>query len=697
MFTLLTIVSFFLFFLCGEATEPFVLNRVTVTKNVARQCSVRFHGYTPELVLIHAILRFSSPINYRHNALLIEQSSLAKYKKILKEDDMKMTITSRSIKKIVSYHTVSDNTTSDANGDGIADKLAELVRSASLFGVGLTATVSYDGLLLLDEYSAIWNDYNVMVFSRSLLTFMYRVNGSLTPTTKETDFNSQTYFACDTTFDSDQCLVMSPPEGLEINGQLYPNYRVIVDLDASENLLPIDLFLRWRATESRPVTPLSIKLGEDSLLHLNRKFEYTMHQSNVIVLGIDVIHNFPRVEYSVTKKEFRLFFNQHTTVETDTQYTIQVLFLFLNLALLFCLFVWGTSYNYNILNYMIMFGNYAKTAHFFAHKQVLIEGLTIFIVLVVTIVSLAVDDADPAWTAYESRKALFIAFLFYHIVITLFIVIAYSEPNRCALQHYFTRLYNYLYLRNQKKAVLITPLSQPTNVISPQLRQRKPVPLGLNKEQDPVVAVIEPLPYGDAFIDIADRKLAKRLHETVVGMYHDPVIQLYTPISIVRNLSFVTTLLIGLALLFNFYTPLNNIYLLLIVALSFAIIYFQVKYMAVSIVYLSLFYPGRMSRRERAANTWFIVFLVVETIMVVLYVILSYDSIYVTYFNTVNSTHSSATINAYIVSVIATLALLAVMSVTVAFDKYADPLIEKAVEECERVRKLRLARNDFFV
>lgn len=694
-----------IFFLCGEATTtPFVLNRVSVTKNIAKQLSVRFHGYSPELVLVHTILRFSSPINYRHNALLIEQSSLSKYKKILQEEDMKMTITSRSIKKILSYHTVTDNTTSDANGDGIADKLAELVRSASLFGVGLTATVSYDGLLLLDEFSAIWSDYNVMIFSHSLLTFLYREDGALAipHAKKQSDFNSFTHFACDPAFDSDQCLVLSPHEGLEINGQLYPTYRVIVDLDSSENLLPIDLFLRWRATETRPVTPLSIKLGEGSLLHLNRQFSYTMHQSNVIVVGVDLIHNFPHIEYSVVKKEFLLSFNQEITVNTDTQYTIEILFLFLNLGLLFCLFLFGTSYNYNILNYMIAFGNFAKTAHFFAHKQILIEGLTIIISFVVVIVSLAVDDPDPTFTAYESRKTLFIVFLLYHIIITLFIVIAYTEPNRCALQHYFTRLYNLLYRRQTKQALLITPLvsdahvelekdTHSINAILPQARQRKLQPLGL-KAQEPVVAVIEPLPYSEAFVDIADRGLAKRLHKAVVGAYHDPVIQLYTPVSIVRNLAFITTLLVAMALLFNFYTPQNNIYLLLIVALSFAVIYFQVKYMAVSVVYLSLFYPCPMTRSERAANTWFIVFLVVEAIATALYIVFAYESVYVTYFDTVNSTHSPATINAYILSVIATLVLLAVMCVTTAFDKYADPLIEKAVEECERIRKLRLVQ-----
>ena len=667
--------------------EPFVLNRVSVTKNTAKHFSVRFHAQSPELLLIHAILRFNSPINTRHNALLIEQSSLAKYQKIMNEDEMKMTITSRNIKKVLPYHTVQENTTNDANGDGIADKLAEVIRSASLFGLGLTASVSYDGVLLLDEYSAIWNTYNVMVFSTSMLTFLYSKDGSLS-TLENTVFNGVTRFMCDPTYDADQCLVVSEARGLQINGFLYPTYRILVDLDARENLLPIDLFLRWRTTEPH----LSITVGEDSVLHLNRDFVYSIHQSNVIVLGVDLIHYFPRVEYSVTHKEFAVFFNHAITVDSDTQHTIAVLFVFLNWALLVCLFLFGTSFNYSVLNYIIMFGNYAKTAHFFAFKQVFVEGATIIIVFVVIIVSLVVDDADPAWTAYESRKALFIGFLVYHMVMTIFINVVYVEHARCALRHYFARL-----CPTTKQPVLITPLTHreldkdvhSIDAILP-LRQRKFKPLELDEE--PFVALIEPLPYSEAFMDIKDRKLAQRLHNTVVGMYHDPVIQLYTPISIIRNLAFMTTLLVGLALLFNFYTPTNNIYLLLIVALSFAIIYYQVKYLAVAVVYLSLFYPCRMTQCEWRANKWLILFMVVESAVVILYIVCSYESIYVAYFDTINTTHSVSTINAYILSVIATVVLLAVMSVTIAFDKYADPLIEDVIEERLKLRCMKLKK-----
>lgn len=678
-------------FLVYEAgtNEPFVLNRVSVTKNTAKQFSVRFHAQSPELLLIHTILRFNSPINTRHNALLIDQTSLTKYRKIMNEDDMKMTIMSRTTKKVLAYHTVQENTTSDANGDGIGDKLAEVIRSASLFGLGLTAAVSYDGVLLLDEYSAIWNTYNAMVFSTSMLTFLYSEEGSLS-TLESTAFNGVTRLTCDPTYDADQCLVTG--NGLQINGLLYPTYRILVDLDASVNLLPIDLFLRWRTTEPR----LAITIDENSVLHLNREFVYSMHQSNVIVLGVDLIHFFPRIEYSVTHKEFALFYNHATTLDSDTQHTVAVLFVFLNWALLVCLFLFGTSYNYNVLNYIIMFGNYAKTAHFFAFKQVIYESVTILIVSVIIIVSLVVDDADPAWTAYESRKALFIAFLLYHMVMTIFINVAYVEPARCALRHYFGRLYP-VRQQQQQQPVLITPVAhkeldedvRSMDAILP-LRQRRFKPLG---EAKPFVALIEPLPYSEAFLNIGDRELAQRLHSTVVGMYHDPVIQLYTPISIIRNLAFMTTLLVGLALLFNFYTPTNNIYLLLIVALSFAILYYQVKYLAVAVVYLSLFYPCRMTQGEWRANKWLILFMVVETVVVILYIVCSYESIYVTYFDTINTIHSLATINAYILSVIATVVVIATMSVTIAFDKYADPLIEDAIEERLKLRRIQTLKR----
>jgi len=128
----------------------------------------------------------------------------------------------------------------------------------------------------------------------------------------------------------------------------------------------------------------------------------------------------------------------------------------------------------------------------------------------------------------------------------------------------------------------------------------------------------------------------------------------------------------------------------LVAALSFALIYFEFKYLAVAIIYLSRFYPCGVTDCEREGNKWLVLFIVSETVAVIIYVICCYDSVYVSYFNTINSTHSPTTVRTYILTMITILALLAVTVVGIAFDVYADEIIDEAVEECEIRKRLRL-------
>ena len=636
------------------ASEPLALNRVRMTKNPAKHCSVRFHGQTPELVLIHAILRFSSPINQYHNALLIEKGSLSKYRKILLESESKIAVSSRTVKKTLLYLTVVDNTTTDANDDGVSDKLYEIIHSAAMFGIGLSSTISYDGVLLLDEYSSIWSEYNIMVFSKSLLTLSYSMRGALS--VENTEFSGVTRIACDPTYDSDQCLVLSASTGLTVNQHLYPHYRLLIDLDSTANLLPIDLYLQWQAGGTNS---LSIRLpgDDDNYLFLNGEFDYDMHQSNIILLGVDMIHHFPRVEYSVTKKAFQLYYADSVHNHYETQRSVKIFFVFLTLLLLICLFRWGTSYNYQILSYIIHFPTYARRVHFFAYKQIIFEVLAVIVAYIAIIVSFVVSEPVRTWTLFQQRKVLFTCTLLHNSVIALYLIFSHRESLRALYYYYF-------------------PLKQ---------RGRC------------VVRNAQALPYAEVFADIVDRRLAHQLHCAVVRFYHDPVIKLYTPLSITRNLTFITLILFGLKLVFNFYTEANNIYLLLIVGLSFGHIYYQSKYIAISVLYLALFYPCRVTPLQRAANIKLVLFIAVNLLSLLLGIYSSYDCVFLAYFNTINSTHSVATIHAYILGIISTLILLAIVMVNIAFDKYADPIIEHAldtyilpIKRCRRIQKTSL-------
>lgn len=676
-----------MFLLCyiTDASDSFVLNRVAITKNTAKQVSVRFHGQTPDLVLFHAILRFSSPINQHHNALLIDESSLKKYQKILVERSSKITVSSRTVKRALSYLTAHDNTTSDANGDGIADKLQEMIRSASMFGFGgVGASTSYDGVLLLDEFSAIWNEFDIMVFSKSLLTFSYSVNGSLSSPESFPEYTGITRLSCDRQYESDHCLVIT--EELHVNDQLYPHYRVLIDLDSSVNLLPIDLYLQWVVADEQSLT---IRLSEEDTLHLNSKFRYDMHQSNIILIGIDLIHQFPRVEFSVIKKTFQLHYYESIQNHQGVQHTIKVLFVPLNLLLLICLFRFGTGYNYQILPYMIQFGKYARRTHFFAFRQVLFEVLAIVVCWIALIASLFFTEPFSNWTLYQERKCLFATSILTNSIVMIYLLFAYNEPN-CAL-------YNYYFGCKTKKVLQPLPKQcQPPIIrrcVDESVRKRTKRLVACNTPTLPLQLEEEPLPYAEVFSDIADRTLAEKLHCTVVKLYHDPIVKLYTPVTITRNSTFVTLILVGIQMIFNFYSEENNIYLLVIVCLSLAIHYYQMKYIAISIVYLSLFYPGRISRSQRTANRTFMLSIGFNIVSRVTGIYSAYRCIYLAYFDTINSTHSVATINAYILSLIASLALIAVTLVSITFDRYADPLIEAAIDQSVRIQAKRALRT----
>lgn len=633
------------------ADDEFVMNRVRVMKNTAKQCSVRMHGNSPDLVMFHAILKFSSHVNTHHNALFIDQSSVIKYNKIMQEDRQQISIRSRHIKRILSYHTLGENATDeDANDDGYNDKLYNLVQSVRFFGVsGGASDVSYDGVLLLDAYSAIWNEYNVAVFTNSELALSYVLNGSLSEQVAE--YDGLTRLDCDTSFNSDQCLVVTSGGGLEVNGRLFPTYRVILDLDSPLNLLPIDLYMMW-------LTPgndtLSIKLGntEDNYLHLNSEFEYEMHQSNVILLGVDVLHHAPRLEYSVKKRAFRLWYHKEHVTHYETHEIIKTLFMFANLILLFSLFQWSSSYNYLILEYIIEFACIAKQRFYFAHKQVLYEMVVLCVTLFIIIVTLSIPQ--NACTDYHVRKSLFIGFLIYYLILGLIILIVYRKVILCALKHYFPGLYTWRYGKTKRRRTI-------------------------------ALACFDVLPYGELFTDdVCDFSLSERLHYAVVGLYHDPLIRLPTQAVIVKNSVFIQTLLLSLALLFNFYTPDNHIYLILIVSLSFSFIYYGIKYLVIAAFYLGLFKDNCSSKCDKNRNAWLILYMIAQVIVLIIYTRFMYESICVACFNLFNSTHSQVAVAVYVIILIALVILAPILMVAKIFNIYAEPLIACAIEKVKQ-------------
>lgn len=669
--------------------QPLVFNRVRFIEDTDKQSSIRFHGYSPDLVLIHAILRFSSPINQLHNALLIDQSSLPKYKKILIESTSKIPITTRSVKKILSYVTVAESLTdSDANDDGISDKLYELVRSATRFGIGFTSAISYDAVFLLDEYSTIWNEYNVMIFSKSMLTFKQTADGALSMVGEREveEFTGLASITCDPALQTDQCLALSFG-GVVANDRVYPTYRVLIDLDSPSNKLPIDLYLALLTRNNTSSKSLTLRLKheegeEETTLYLSSQYKYEMHQTNLIVLGVDLIHYFPRLEYSVTKKAFQLWHYESAKDDVfETQRNVKRFFPLLVFLLLVCLFRWATSYNYQILNYMIHFGEHAKTTHYFAYKQIFYELLALFVSLVAIIISYSVtDEPSSPNTDYQTRKTLITRVIVIDGLFNLYLIFVYRKPLKASYNHirqYLTSTWS-----GNNSTTSVSPTGGCYNNKKGE-RVRDP---GCRKKKEPKERTPLPLPYGEVFADICDRKMAERIHQEVEGVYHDPVIKQRTAISLSHNLLTMSIILAGLQMIFNFYSELNTIYLLLIVMFSLSCVYYEVKYMAISVFYLSLFYPPSCcsSSLQRRRNKWLILLIVIRAARLVFYIFSSYECMYVAYFNTINSTHARSVGDTYILSLLLVIGLVAVLMVTTAYDKYVDEILEDEIEEMLR-------------
>ena len=269
--------------------DTFIINRVRLTKNTAKQSSVKLHAYSPELNLIHATLKFSSPVNTLHNSLFISEASLFKYTHVLQEETQKIVVTSQGERKVLSYLSLSVNETDeDLDNDGYNDKLDSLFESIRFLDMGGPQEVGYDGVLLLDAYSAIWNAYNIAIFTPHQLILHYTVGGALSDVKDVAvqEFSGVVRLQCDVTFDSDKCLTTS--KGVEVNGRAFPLYRVVIDLDSEDNILPIDLYLylyegktNYQVPKMRLLFPGKHQGDggglEQHVLTLHREFQYEMH------------------------------------------------------------------------------------------------------------------------------------------------------------------------------------------------------------------------------------------------------------------------------------------------------------------------------------------------------------------------------------------------------------------------------------
>lgn len=624
------VLLFFLLVVLSDAQNDLIFNRIRVTKNANNQVSVRMHVQSRELSLLHASIRFSSNVNVPHDALLIAQTSVNKYRPMLDEARRKIIVNTRGTYKRLSYVSLlDDSAVSDANRDGVSDKLYDLIQSTRLFGA-TSEGIAYDGILLLDFYSSIWQEYNMVIFEPGLLRFRFTLNqeDEITSLAHTRAFHAHTRIDCDLSVQEDACFVNgSDIDGLFIDQVHYPLYRLLVDLDSVTNLLPADVYFRWyRQDETDTNGPYLNISWQGRTLQLNRHFRYAMHESNLVILGVDLLHHFPCLVY--TESHIDIFSFTPSEYDYDRHENVAMSLILFTTLLLACLFLWGTSYNYRVLRYVVRYSRYARVWFPFAFSQTLYESVAIIVASLLILVTSLFAGIDNADRAYHARKQLLILFTLAQASLLFLVALSHPESFKRAFRHYFTG-----WCRHHKTS-------------------ERPY-------------------WSPIFSSITSSEEAEALYKDVVKEFHDPLILIPTQVVIARNLLFISVCMSSLVLLLNFYTPVNDLSLLVMILLSLVQIYYHVKYIAIGVLFLSL--------RKWYTHKIFLFFMALETIALGLWLVFAYEAIFVDYFNTINSTYSSVVVDAYLLTLVALAMYTAIFMVSSVFDKYADSLIDKVI------------------
>lgn len=660
-------------------------NRVTIRNNINHQTHIRIHGHNAAMILMNAVLKFSSNVNVFHAPLLLTGYSALKYKSIINEETHKMVITSRKARKILSYSVVSQLPSEQNISDvGLGNQLYALIQSIQYPGSKtMSRDTTYDAVLLLDDYSSLWSEYNVMRFESSRLILEYRSNISISQITRESTapivYAGHVYLKCDPVFEDDMCLVVHGPGPLVINSLQYPLYRVIVNLDSTYNYLPMDLYFSFR-DQSQNQT-LIIEALDSKPLYLNSLFHYRIHDDNTIILGVDLIHHFPRLEYSPETKAFTIWYFTAALSDPSNIETVCVLFTFINLAILFCLYKWTSLYNYHILRFMIYFERYARSHIYFSYKQIGYELVILFLSTIILLCSFLVSSQAGTDSVFQyngtdgqKRTILFAVFLLYYWILMLIVVIIDCESIKAFWNYYIKRektLENIQNIQKLKNAPVPIKIEKNNLLLKRKtLNQQSTEAIVTHKKKEE-----EEERHAKLFTNLEDEKDYELLYQEIVSNYHDPLIKQSTGLAMMRNTTFLSLSLLAILLSYNFYIDANGFFLLLVLLVGGTLIYYKVKYITKGLFFILAFID-----RTKQSATLLIIFLVAELLVLILFIIFAYNIVFVAYFDTLNSTYSSMAIATFAVAIIGIMITFSVYMVVNAYDEYAEYYFDRATE-----------------
>ncbi len=679
-------------------------HKIRINGNSENRLSVRMYVHSPELLLLHTLIRFYTNLSTYHNSLLIDHSNINKYWKITHDSPVKygntMNVITKSQKKILAYNVVSDirsniYTSIDTGKPYYADLTSGVLSSlisggASMLGIN-NGAIGYDGVLLLDKYSSIWDTYNTVIFGRNHMTLRYHDSESGVDHDNDgdsdgifdgvEDFSQLVHLNCRENVLMTPCnIILSTPSPI-INNIAYPGVQIIIDFNSAFNYLPIEIYAQWMGTQN-----LVIQLTNSTKLPLSNKFQFMMHEESIIILGIDVIHYFPKVAYSQGHdNRIRIWYYYSIEESFDTHQTVSAIFTFINALIVICVFIGGTTYNYYILEYLVNFEEISKKTHFFAQKQVFIELLSIIIAIILWIVTLVFSWNSNYFnlisysSAYgDRRKVIFLLYSMYQTCVCLVIICTERQVFKKALEIYTPRLYSLLF-NLPSQDISAGEARERLNEIARKKEYNKEVDKPTTLEE------LDIQNYGSTvFLTIPNRLTRERLYIQVIKHYHDPIMKTPTDMVIMRNLKLILLITSNFMLTFNYQSDYNNTYLALVVIMAIASTYYTVKFLCVAAIYMSRFTGGPLLSIRQ--NKTLFVYTLSECIIFIGFTGFSFNPIYLVYFDAVNTGHSATTITVFALLLLTLVVIYAVYRTL----NYLSEHNERILEYRKTKRKLGL-------
>jgi hypothetical protein len=487
---------------CDAAEPPrrLAFRRQVFDSEKTREITLFMFAESVESMDMHVLIAFAFHSDHYHNALIINPLKRHKFLKLGRQCEFAL-----DCEMIVHAK--------DGQLHPLQFQVAQLPHF--LTSVVVNAIVGtkgdFDSVLSLDPYSSIWNDYNTMIFDQSLITFERKrePHSWVISENDRSDFKGVYRLKCARKHHSRKhCFVKL--KGATLNGRPLDNHtNLIIDLNSHHNYLPYDLFIRYQFHDEKDLyihdTHHGLSPHSPTLLLINRQFKFLLNEGGTdIVLGVDVIHYFQRVEVAMEFGYITLSYATRYESRQQFEANQAVIYLFISLVLTSCSW-WCSSGNFDIFTFLLaqMFPNPAappppqkkkkkKKQTTYAHSGlllgwedenedattteekkvprknkepmhriefpfpyqlvavellILITTFVIWILILVFTDELSDSHHSLSTSVYQQRKLLILTLSLYHVIFSIFIFIYTRTLLYKTLWHYYAKMKYLLFAR----------------------------------------------------------------------------------------------------------------------------------------------------------------------------------------------------------------------------------------------------------